>query len=117
MFCPNCKAEYVKGITTCPECNVSLVERLVREPEAKYTPSDVELVTVLETSDETILVIAKSILEGEGIKCLVLGDTWQDLWGLGGTGFTPYVKPIKIQVAKADEEDARKLLKGMADKR
>lgn len=28
MFCPNCKAEYRAGITTCSDCGVNLVERL-----------------------------------------------------------------------------------------
>ena len=116
MFCPNCKAEYVKGITECPECRVRLVEELPPEPEPEPAPEKVELVTVFETSDRMLLMLAKSILEGEGIQYIVIGDTWQDILGLGGTGFTPYFTPVKIQIAKEDEKDARQLLEGINEK-
>ena len=32
MFCPKCKAEYRANITSCPECDVALVESLDSEP-------------------------------------------------------------------------------------
>ena len=35
-FCPNCKTEYIAGITRCSDCNVSLVERLPDERPAEY---------------------------------------------------------------------------------
>jgi hypothetical protein len=28
MFCPNCKAEYLRGVTRCSDCDVALIERL-----------------------------------------------------------------------------------------
>ena len=28
MFCPNCKAEYIKGVTRCSDCEIDLVENL-----------------------------------------------------------------------------------------
>lgn len=37
MWCPNCKNEYVKGITHCADCGVPLVETLPEEePETEY---------------------------------------------------------------------------------
>lgn len=38
MFCPECRYEYRRGFTECPDCNVQLVHELP-EPER---PDDVE---------------------------------------------------------------------------
>ncbi len=113
MFCPNCKAEYVKGIYECPECHVMLVEEVPSEPES--IPEHIALVTVLETTDHTLIMIAKSILDGEGIPHIVQGDTWQDIYGLGGTRLRAHLPPIKIQVAKEDEADARAVLEAIGE--
>ncbi len=36
-WCPNCKNEYVEGITHCPDCDVDLVEELPQETESLDT--------------------------------------------------------------------------------
>jgi hypothetical protein len=38
MFCPNCKAEYRAGFTTCSDCGVNLVERLSDGSNAPVEP-------------------------------------------------------------------------------
>jgi len=35
-FCPECKCEYVPGITTCPDCGVKLVEKQPQEKQADW---------------------------------------------------------------------------------
>jgi hypothetical protein len=71
-----------------------------------------DLVTVLETSDPAVLVVAKSVLDAAGIRYLARGEGVQDLfaWGRVGTGFNPFTGPVHLQVAAADAEQARELL-------
>jgi len=113
VFCPECRAEYVKGITECPECGIALVDMLASKSEAGAV--DVVLVTVLETSDRMALLMARSILDSEGIRYVVVGDRFQDILGIGGSGSTPYLARIKIQVAQEDEPDAKILLEGIVE--
>ena len=35
-FCPNCKAEYVAGITRCSDCDLPLVDHLPEEQHVEY---------------------------------------------------------------------------------
>lgn len=108
MFCPKCKSEYVEGIKECKDCMVPLVEML---PSGKkdLKPRG-ELVTVLSTMDAGLIAVAKSILEGAGIRFFVKGENLQNLFGLGSIGYNPISRDVKIQVSRADEEVARALL-------
>ena len=36
-WCPNCKNEYREGVTTCPDCDVELVDELPEEEEEEYS--------------------------------------------------------------------------------
>ncbi|MGE5245144.1 MAG: putative signal transducing protein [Betaproteobacteria bacterium] len=68
-----------------------------------------EPVTVLETGDQALLAVAKSLLEDAGIAYFAKGEGMQDLFGLGrfGTGFSPVVGPVELQVAADDAAEAR----------
>lgn len=68
-----------------------------------------EPVTVLETSDPALLAVAKSLLEDADIPYFAKGESVQDLFGLGrfGTGFSPIVGPVELQVSPEDAADAR----------
>ena len=61
MICPNCKCEYVRGVTQCPECDVALVDSLnlhrTSGEESRYP--DVRLVSIWRGNDPA---------EGERIK-------------------------------------------------
>ena len=100
MFCPRCRSEYAPGATTCDECGVALVAELEDESE--------DLVTVLVTDDHVHLAFARSLLEAEGIDCETQGEAGQEVFGLGplpgATG------PVRLLVARDDEEAARDLL-------
>ncbi len=108
MFCPQCGAEFREGISECPDCMISLVRELPPEGKPEWTA----LVTVFEPVNESELVLAKSLLEGAGIRYLVKGERTQDLLGIGrvGTGYNVLMGPAEIQVGKEREQEARELL-------
>lgn len=108
MFCPQCGIEYLPGVTSCKDCGVALVAALPPEPA---DPEWVELVTVLRTNDEARLTVAKSLLEAEGIRCLLKESGPQGIVDFGGlTGASPAMNPIELQVRSDDAEAARELL-------
>lgn len=109
MFCPECGAEYVDGITRCPECDLALAH----EPPTEETLDSVdELVTVLRTGDPLVVALAKSLLDGAGIDFFVKGEGIQDLFAFGrvGTGFNPITGPAEFQVRRYKEAEARTVL-------
>ena len=108
MFCPKCGDEYRAGFTRCSDCDTDLVEKL---PE-KREPGSLEMVTVLETGDQTLVAVAKSVLEGAGIPCIARNERLQNLfgWGAIGAGFNAAMGPIRVQVLEEDAEAAKGLL-------
>ena len=74
-----------------------------------------EPVTVLESGDPGLMAVAKSLLEQAGIQYFAQGEGVQDLfaWGRFGTGFSPFVGPIRLQVAAEDAEEATAILRDL----
>jgi predicted ATP-dependent serine protease len=99
MICPQCGAKYPQEATRCPECGVELVDQAARAPQdmAEW----VDDVVVLETTDEGQLMVARSLLEAEGIPCFAQGEEGQQLIGAG---------PVRLRVRVGDREAARALL-------
>lgn len=110
MFCPNCRAEYVDSVTRCPECDVDLVPQLEElEPEVDY----VELVTVGAITNNSELMIAKSMLDDAGIEYFAKNEGVVGLFAGGQIGFNPFTGPIEIQVRPEDADMARELLESI----
>lgn len=108
MFCPQCGAEYLPGVTSCKDCEVALVAALPPEPAE---PEWVDLVTVLRTSDESQLTVAKSLLEAEGIRCLLKGSGVQGIVDFGQlSGASLAMNMIELRVRSDEAEAARELL-------
>lgn len=109
MFCPECGAEFVDGITRCEECRVDLTPEPPAEPAMDEQDA---LVAVLRTGDPLVVALAKSLLDGAGIDFFVKGEGLQDLFAFGrvGTGFNPITGPAEFQVRRYKEEEAQAVL-------
>ncbi len=68
-YCPECGAEFGVGIRRCPECRVDLLEEL-NDPAVDEIP-DANLVVVREGLSSQEASHLKSILEKNGILCVV----------------------------------------------
>lgn len=84
----------------------------MENPPRGEPSSPFEMVTVLETGDQTLIAVAKSVLDGAGIPCIARNERLQNLFGWGsiGTGFNAAMGPIRLQVLKEDAEAATELL-------
>ncbi len=77
--------------------------------------NDLDLRTVLETSDLGTIALAEGILEGADIEYLAKGEGIQDLFGMGRlVPVNPVSGAVMIQVAAENETAARDLLSDLA---
>lgn len=115
MYCPQCGAEYRKGIYECSDCRVPLVVEL---PKQAGETHELTLVTVLETEDSVALGLAKAALEEAGIEYLVSSEEALRQFYRGGFGMNPDQAPYqtcRIQVAAEHEAEARAILEPLAN--
>jgi hypothetical protein len=74
-LCPECKYEYVAGMTECPDCDVALVEKLedpAVDPENIIPTANEADASCLDTLDEIEADAACQLLKGSGFPCTVL---------------------------------------------
>jgi hypothetical protein len=91
-FCPQCKAEYREGFTTCADCGLALVPELPPEPPDEIDPVETEM--IMDLPDAVTAMGLQALLEGEGIPVWVrsfdttyldgvtanIAGTWGRLW-------------------------------------
>lgn len=99
MICPQCGAGNPEGARQCSKCDAMLVEGTSRSSGDKAEGAND--IVVLETTDETRLLAARSLLEAEGIPCNTRGEEGRSLIGAG---------PMRLSVTVANEAAARALL-------
>ena len=92
------------GITVCADCGTALVNDLPPEEPDNETIDDIELVTILESTDIATLTIAKSILDEAAISYMVKGELAMDVYPVG---------PFSLRVDAKDEAKARELLEAL----
>ncbi len=100
MICPQCRSEYVAGITVCRECGVPLVEVLAPE-EFDY----IDYEEILATMNPGDVALIKSILDGAGIAYMIPEENF--------TLVSPWVQPARILVRKDLARTARLLLRDL----
>ena len=100
MFCPNCRAEYVEGVDTCPECGVALVAQL--DGDASQVAEWAEFEQILTTFNAGDIALIKSILDGEGISYYFLGEAFNYV--------EPLAQPPRLMVRKDQADQAKEIL-------
>ena len=72
MFCPDCEAEYKKGITVCPDCGVELVAELDRDSRLHDIEGSPVPLRSFNTAAEADMV--NELLSQNGIRSFVEGS-------------------------------------------
>ena len=112
MHCPRCKTDYEPGVTRCPDCELDLAEGAA--PSGTDEPKWVELVTVLETGDPSLLMVTKSLLDAEGVPSFVEGVGVYEGLGAGRIAEDDLpMGPGKLRVRPENADAARALLANM----
>jgi hypothetical protein len=101
MVCPNCKCEYIRGVTECADCGVPLVQALA--PEDANPLDNVRLVSVWQGNDPSECERVKAALENAGIEFLDRDSKNLDV-------FVPLGSNREIFVSTADRAAAKKII-------
>jgi hypothetical protein len=101
MICPNCKCEYIRGVTQCADCGVALVDTL--DPSAPDPQDGLEVVSVWEGNDPSESAAVRDALEKAGIPVMDQGPS--------GYFIFPSMRPkTEICVSSRNVEQAKKVL-------
>jgi hypothetical protein len=110
MICPNCKYEYLHGITKCPDCGADLVYALPPKSDTfqaiKEAEQSADVIIVFESDIGVDLAIAKEILDEAGIHYIESRKP--------GKFFSSEHKMI-LEVTAEDADRARSLLAELAE--
>lgn len=101
MFCPDCKCEYIRGVTECAECGVLLVDTL--ESLDANPSEDDRIVAIWRGSDPAECDRIKEALEISGIP-FTAPDAKSYF------SFLPTEPTMEIWISETDREKARKLI-------
>jgi hypothetical protein len=106
MHCPRCLAEYREGFSECTDCHVRLAPGLAPSPPTSQ--HEVDVASVLESSDPFVIDLAKATLEDAGIEYIEGGDDAAERRLTGMTAAGAVMTRLQVESARAGE--ARDLL-------
>ncbi len=101
MFCPNCRTEYQKGVSTCADCGAALVEELPEKPTPEYVEYD-EVLAIFSAGE---IAIMKSILDDAEITYYFKGEMFNYV--------DPLIQPARLMIRRDQVPEALEILKGM----
>lgn len=104
LYCRSCERAHPEG-DRCPDCGADLL------------PAEQELVAILNTADNALLPVLKSVLDAAAIPYVVQGEEAMGLFPLGsfGGGLFRRVLGASILVPRDREQEARELLQSYED--
>ncbi len=107
MICPNCKCEYIKGVTECADCGVALVDTL--EPRQPGFSENARIVALWRGTDPAEHERVEEALTSAGIP-FTAPDT-KSAFSFLATDAT-----MEVWVAETDRQRAGKILEDLDDR-
>jgi hypothetical protein len=108
MICPECKSEFIEGVTFCPDCEIPLVHYIEDDLTAKDEPKeDYNFVLVYNPISSQEVSLIKMIMERENIPYFIKNDPLHKsvIFSTHGPG------NIELYVDERFAEDTVKLLR------
>ncbi len=97
-ICPECKYEYVEGVTICPDCGKTLVDKSKLFRPKELSENDWQI--VFTTNNEYEADMIRDNLQGAGIDATILSQKDRNFPAPGDFSL------IKLLVKKTDIKDA-----------
>ena len=101
MICPNCKCEYIRGVTQCADCDVPLVDKL--EARRENPLDNVRIVAIWQGKDPTECEAVEKALESADIPFTAPNRKEQ-------FSFLPTEPSLEIWIAETDQDRAKQAL-------
>ena len=110
MYCPKCKSEFMKSVTHCHDCDVSLVGALSKREKLE----NVEWISLHSFPSLIYAEMFKETLEKEDISCYIKSDFITSTIGVKGSTMTG--SKATLFVPEPDLEKAQDLLDQLEQK-